>query len=391
MREPRTPSIPTTVEHSIEVGEQSKTIQGHEALRAMLAEIAESPELYRPSRFWDDLNQINQAMLDELGLENLKRTLAQNYFNWLITSRKDPQYLAIRKLWAKRPSLQPYLNRLEKPTLLTTLQPYLRKLKNPSVPLEAMGPELKIGASQLRAYKLFVGMLWEYSRQQDWSGIGERSIEPTVGNPIELYRRGKLISQDLANSIREYNVILSDQKDLAGSSKRVAELGAGYGRLGHVFLSDGMSKYCVFDIPPALFVSQWYLTAVHSKKRVFKFRHFAKFADIENELENCDIAFFTPNQMALFPDSYFEIFASISTLPEMASNQIDNYLRQAERLTSRYVYLKQWTHWKNPADGHTVSGETMRLSSEWIPVLDRDDAVQPQFFERLWRKGHVAA
>src|SRR4051812_47362268 len=155
MQEQRPPTSPTMAEHSIEVNEHSESIQGHEALHAMLAEIAESSELYRPSRFWDDLNQINQAMLDELGLENLKRTLAQNYFNWLITSRKDPQYLAVRKLWAKRPSLQPYLNRLEKPTLLTTLQPYLRKLKNPSVPLEAMGPEFKIGARQLRAYKLF--------------------------------------------------------------------------------------------------------------------------------------------------------------------------------------------------------------------------------------------
>ena len=71
----------------------------------MVVEVAGSPEIYRPSRFWVDLNEINQTMLDELGLENLKRTLAQNYFNWLVISKKDPQYMAARKLWAKRPSL----------------------------------------------------------------------------------------------------------------------------------------------------------------------------------------------------------------------------------------------------------------------------------------------
>ena len=91
--------------------------------------------------------------------------------------------------------------------------------------------------------------------------------------------------------------------------------------------------------------------------------------------------------MELFPDGYFDIFASISTLPEMAAGQIDNYLRQAERMTSRYVYLKQWLDWDNPADGHRVTRDSMRLRQNWIPVFDRKDAVQLKFFERLWRRG----
>ncbi len=360
-----------------------------DTLQAMVAEVAGSPEIYRPSRFWVDLNEINQTMLDELGLENLKRTLAQNYFNWLVISKKDPQYMAARKLWAKRPSLQPYLNRLETPSLLKTLQPYLGRLEKPSMPLASMGAEPTIGPRELRIYKLFVGMLWEYTMQHDWSGIGSRAIEPTVGNPIELFRRHKLISQDLANSIREYNAILSDARELAGAPKRVAELGAGYGRLGHVFLSDGVTKYFIFDIPPALFVSQWYLSAAHPGKKVFHFRHIDRFSDIAEELGQAEVSFFTPNQMELFPNGFFDVFASISTLPEMAVCQIDNYLRQAERLTKRYVYLKQWLDWENPADGHRVTRDSMKLGDQWVPVFDRQDAVQPLFFERLWRKAHA--
>ncbi len=355
-------------------------------MREMVGEVTASPPLYRPSKFWVDLNEINQTMLDELGLENLKRTIAQNYFNWLVISRQDPQYQAVRRLWKHRPTLRPYLNRLEEPKLLKTLQPYLGRLAEPSMSAAAMGTAPTIGPRELRIYKLFVGMLWEYSSQQDWSGIGRQTDEPTVGNPIELYRRGKLISQDLANSIREYNAILSDDRGLAGSFKRVAELGAGYGRLAHIFLSEGKTKYCIFDIPPALFVSQWYLSAAHPGKTVFRFRHFARFSDVATELERSDVAFFTPNQMAMFPEGYFDIFASISTLPEMAADQIDNYLRQAERLARRHVYLKQWLEWENPADGHRVTPDTMRLGEAWAPVFDRPDAVQPQFFERLWRR-----
>lgn len=356
-----------------------------ETLRAMVSETAESSELYRPSQFWKDLNQINQAMLDELGLQNLKRTLAQNYFNWLITSDKDPQYRSVRRHWMRHPTLQPYLNRLETPTLLQTLQPYLSKLENSSVPLAAMGPAPRIGARELKVYKLFVGMLWEYATQQDWSGIADRTYEPLVGNPIVLTRRGRLISQDLANSIREYNAILSDARELSHTPKRVAELGAGYGRLGHVFLCDNNSKYCIFDIPPALYASQWYLGTAHPGRKVFGFRKFRDFSEIADELEQSDVAFFTPNQIEFFPDGYFDVFASISTLPEMTAPQIENYLRQAERLAKRYVYLKQWLDWENPADGHRVTADTMQLGGGWTTVFDRKDAVQPQFFERLWR------
>ncbi len=353
----------------------------------MVGEVAASHELYRPSRFWKALNEINQAMIDELGLENLKRTLAQNYFNWLIISKSDPQYRAIRKHWLHRPSLQPYLNRLEVPALLKTLQPYLGRLQNPSMPVTSMGREPSIGRSELRTYKLFVGMLWEFAIQQDWSGIGEHAHEPTVGNPIELFRGDRLISQDLANSIREYNAILSDTKKLAGQDKRIAELGAGYGRLAHVFLSEGRTQYFIFDIPPALFVSQWYLAAVHPDKKIFRFRHFDSLDEVACELDEADVAFLTPNQMELFPPGYFDIFASISTLPEMAADQIANYLRHAQRLARKYVYLKQWIDWVNPADGYRVTADAMKLGNDWLPVFDRKDAVQPHFFERLWQRG----
>lgn len=360
--------------------------KAEDALRAMVAETAASSDLYRPSRFWKDLNQINQTMLDELGLDNLKRTLAQNYFNWLITNKRDPQYQAVRRLWVRHPTLQPYFNKFEMPSLLRTLQPYLNKLENSSVPLAAMGLEPRIGAREMRVYKLFVGMLWEYTLRQDWSKISDSTIEPLVGNPIGLFRRGKLISQDLANSIREYNAILSDCKELAQKPKRVAELGAGYGRLGHVFLSDNRTKYFIFDIPPALYVSQWYLSTAHPERKVFRFRRFENFSQVIDELDQCDMAFFTPNQIEHFPDGFFDIFASISTLPEMSTDQIENYLRQAQRLARKYVYLKQWLEWENPADNHRVSTDTMKLGPDWMPILDRRDAIQSLFFERLWRR-----
>jgi putative sugar O-methyltransferase len=359
----------------------------------MVVEVENGSALHRPSRFWQDLNEINRTMLGKHGLENFKRTVAQNYFNWMVISEKDPQYISARKLCTDVRRLKSELV-LEKPDLLRTVVGLEERADAPDLDIHKQWPVEdfpkamleKIGDPELEVYKLFVGMLWDYAVKQDWSGIEKRVVEPLPGNPIRLFLRDKLISQDLANSIREYNAILSDAKQLASSKKRVAELGAGYGRLAHVFLSDEHTQYFVFDIPPALYVSQWYLGAVHPDKKIFRFRHFEKIEDVIDELVACDMAFFTPNQIELFPEGFFDIFISISTLPEMTREQIDNYLRQAERVTGRYIYLKQWLNWENALDGHRVSPDTIKLSGSWARVFDRTDAIQAAFFERLWRR-----
>jgi|tagenome__1003787_1003787.scaffolds.fasta_scaffold15557540_1 hypothetical protein len=47
----------------------------------------------------------------------------------------------------------------------------------------------------------------------------------------------------------------------------------------------------VFDVPPALYLSQWYLTTLFPKRRAFRFRGFETFKEIDGELTEADIAF----------------------------------------------------------------------------------------------------
>jgi putative sugar O-methyltransferase len=340
------------------------------SLQAMLREVQEGPAIYRPSNFWNDLGAINRDMINELGLENFKRTVAQNYFNWLVISPRDVQFKSVLKAFFRRPNFQPLLNRMITPELLRT-----------TIKLED-----HIGARELYVYKLFVGMLWEVAARQDCSGLFGDIEEPVIGRPIEIRRRGRLISQDLANSMREYHAILSAEPVLARKRKRVAELGAGYGRLGHVFQQDGCSSYHIFDIPPALQVSQWYLSRLFPRRKIFAFRHFDSFEEVREEVSACDLAFFTPNQMEYFPAGYFDIFLSISTLPEMSTAQVRHYLRMLSKLTSRYVYFKQWSDWFNPADQVRYRKQDFDLDADWNLCLDRTDLIQPLFFERLWQK-----
>lgn len=334
---------------------------------AMVEELANASALYRPSRFWEYLGGLNEQMLSEHGLENLKRTVAQNYYNWLVVGTEDNQLRNVFRHWLSHPTLTPFLNSMAGLGFV-----------------KIQGALQRLGWKEEFLYKLFVGFLWELARDVDRTGLTDTLEEPLIGNPIRILRKGRRISQDLATSIREYSTMLEARPGLKNGPKLVAELGAGYGRLGYVLLQEPATRYFVFDIPPALAASQWYLTEVFGDQPIFRFRHIDSFAGVEAELSASRIAFFTPNQLELFPDRYFDVFASISTLPEMTAPQVRNYLQLMSRLTRQLVYLKQWKSWRNPRDEYTLPESDLQLTDGFARILRRDDAVQDAFFEAVW-------
>ena len=210
-------------------------------------------------------------------------------------------------------------------------------------------------------------------------------VEPNLGNPIRVWRKNRIITQDLANSIVEANM-MSGLLDGAGGSPRIAELGAGSGRLAHVFAATQQGTYHIFDIPPALLVSQWYLDRVLSGKRIFHFRHFDDFDEIRDELGSADVAFFTANQMTKFPPGYFDIVVSISTLPEARPDQVSLFLNLFQSLSKRYIYLKQWRSWRNPLDGTLLTIDDYCFETRWHLVMDEMDPINPLFFSRVWHR-----
>jgi putative sugar O-methyltransferase len=338
----------------------------------MVGEVNRSSALYRPSKYWEWVNRANLQMLSEHGLSSFKRTVSQNYFNWLVVHPRDNQFRGALRDWLAHPTLAPLLNRMDTPRLIRTMT--------------MTDAATRVSRWQLFVYKLFVGFLWEQSRRTDRTGLADAIEEPEVGEPIAIWRRGRRISQDLANSIREYSTVLEVDPGLRGAPKRVAELGAGYGRLAYLLLQDPGTRYCVFDIPPALYVSQWYLARIFGEQAVFRFRHLRDFSECRAAIERARVAFFTPNQIELFPDRFFDLFATISTLPEMTLEQAKNYLVQMRRTTSRYIYLKQWNDWENRNDAQRFSKADFDLGGDFECPLDRTDAVHDRFFEQVWRR-----
>jgi putative sugar O-methyltransferase len=335
----------------------------------MMTELQSADPLFLPSAFWRELNEDNRRMLVHEGLANFKRTISNNYFNWLITDHKSELFRHAFRQWLRRPDLLPLRTRLVETRHLRT---------------NTADGLMCLNTIQRHTYRLYVCFVWTIMEDLDRHNLRLKITEPQVGNPLPVMLGTKLLSQDLATSIMECNLIADLVQNLR--SPRVAELGAGYGRLAHVYANALPGQYFIFDIPPALSVAQWYLEQTLGAQRVFRFRRFDRFDDVRNELDRASVALFTSNQISKFPAHYFDVMVSISTLPEMRHDQVDFYLSEFERLSRGHIFLKQFTTWRNPNDGTELSRENYRFSSDWSLMLDRTDPVISEFFNRVWQR-----
>ncbi|MGA2321985.1 MAG: putative sugar O-methyltransferase [Solirubrobacteraceae bacterium] len=354
---------------SVEPATQRQAPESVEALiESMRRGLADAPAIYKPGEYWDELVAANLEMLRTEGIENLKRTVSNNYYNWLVTALNDSQLHRAIRGWLERPTLAPLVNHLE----------------TPATGLRVLNKEGSFALSRSSSwrYKFFVGAIWEVARREDRSGLTERLCEPAVGNPIRVRHRGRLISQDLANSIIELTFV--GRSGVVREGSRVAELGAGYGRLAYVYAEACPLTYCIFDIPPTLAVAQWYLTEVLGPERVVPYAPDGDFGAVEPRLKPGVVAFFTPDQMEMFPDGWFDCTQTISTLPEMPRPQAMHHLDLLSAKSGRAVFFKQWKELRNNADNSELAEPDYALPQPWHLAARRVDPVQPGFFNQLW-------
>lgn len=327
-----------------------------------------APAVYRPGRCWDQIISAHLEALGRDGIENFKRTLANNYFNWISTSPFDGLIRHAVASWVVNPTLGPLSNRFE----------------TPPTGLRDVGHPDSFSLSKFAGwrYKFFVGAVWEAARRADTFGLTKSLSEPTIGNPLSIWHRGRRISQDLANSIIELMFVAPSGVVRAGA--RIAELGAGYGRLAYVFAEAARLTYCIFDVPPALAVAQWYLTSVLGEDRVVPYDASNSFASVERRLVPGVVAFFTPDQIETFPDRWFDCVQTISTLPEMPGDQATHYLHLFSVKSAHAIFLKQWRAGNNAADSAVLEESDYRFEAPWQLVARRNDPIQPRFFNQLW-------
>lgn len=336
-------------------------------LEQMMQAMKGASPLYTPSAFWDELAERHVDELDSDGFGNFKRTLNMKYFNWSVLGIVRHQLTPVLKRWASKPNLSPFSAQFEDYG------------SNRGSKAKSFNP------ASAAIYKVYVAMLADLVETTDRLGLLDKISEPEVGNPFVISHRGRRVSQDLCNSIHEFYSSTA-AVDATRPGFRIAELGAGYGRLGQVYLSAlPNASYTIIDIPPALYVSQRYLTEVFPNEKVFKFREFKSFEEVRAEFESCRIRFLAAHQIELLPKDQFDLFVNISSLHEMTREQIENYLKQIDRLCRGNFYSKQWLVSRAKVNGFTLKNSEYPIPAKWTEIYHRQHPIQRMFFEALYR------
>lgn len=331
--------------------------QEEKILSSMFKELKKSPVLYQPSIFWDRLNKIHLEYLSKDGIDNFKRTINTRYFNWgtlgIIVHQLSPIF-----------------------------KEFLRGNIAPLI--DSKFEDKKLNFFEELMYRIYLASLFEYISRCDSLKILDNLEEPLIGNPFVVKYKSKLISQDLCNSVYEFYSMTQGANLTKGV--KVAELGAGYGRVGYVLLKQiPGSTYCVIDIPPALFIAQSYLSKVFPKEKIFKFRPFTSFKKVKKEFERSRIQILMPHQIELLPKRYFDLIFNISSLHEMTKEQIRNYIKQINRLCKGYFYTKQWRKSRTKDNMFIKEGE-YPIPRSWKVVNKRDrHPIQSMFFDALYK------
>lgn len=364
--------------------------QDRATIESMYAELKAAPPVYWPSKLWEFFNQVNMEQLRRGGMHFFKRSINQNYFNFIPYSPLDPQLRQLTMWWLRHPSLTPLRLKLVDPDQIEGTDRFVPvdlrmfTLSRGQSFISTLSKKIKIDFARGALVTLYRGLLatlWDFVRGHDRQGLVDALAEPRLGSPVVAYFRRRMISQDLAHSIMEFNSIIGELKP--ASKLWIAEVGAGYGRLAYVIAKQLDCRYVVIDIPPGLYVSQWYLSRLFPNKRVFKFRPFDKFEDVAEEFERSDIAFLCANQIEKLPSRYFDLTINISSLHELRPDQIDHMLAQIFRITNKYVYLKQYKEYVNPYDNIRIFEDSYKLAPGWAHRYYRDDPVDPRFFETV--------
>jgi len=149
----------------------------------------ESKSLYVPSRYWERHGAFHTALLERYGIENFKRTVSHDYQNWFMTDLHDPQVRQLFNKWPDHFAKEPWFNVMEVPDNVG--YQLSMNFEKPTNPLASL--------SQREFYRICVGLLWEYVARTDAANVLARLTESEIGNPYRIWRKGQLISSDLAH------------------------------------------------------------------------------------------------------------------------------------------------------------------------------------------------
>ncbi len=237
-----------------------------------------------------------------------------------------------------------------------------------------------------RFYKMFLWAYWQLIRKRDSLHLLHTLEEPRIGNPVTYDINGTVMSYDLLQSLDEFYTIYPRIKT-KHKHIIVAELGAGYGRLGYVSSKAiPKSTYIIVDLPGSLILSQYYLSRLFPRHKVLTYDASRRMKKFDRALlSKYKIVFLAPWQLTNIADESLDVFINIYSFQEMTMPQIENYFSLIDKKCKGIFYTKQYYDNENLKDQLRITKNDYPIRKHWKTIFERTSTVSQHVFESLYK------
>jgi len=302
-----------------------------ELLKLMLNDIEDAANIYKPTNYWQNYENIFLPELQVKGLKDFRRRK-----NSVLSSFGATDLLPLSRhinhliIWKKNHLALRIVNLLLKIKMLGKLYNYISRAIS------------GVGLQEIRL--LYYEIAKGYGERSRTKSISELEAS-TVGNPEDVFSiDGKLYTTSILNYYIQYaycNQFMDSNK-----ISTIMEIGSGSGKQIEVIkkLHPEICFY-IFDIPPQLYVCEQYLSAIFPES-VVSYTETRKMQSIP-ENSRGKIFIFGNWKLPEIKGLNYDLFINSASFQEMEPEVVLNYLTYVNRQTNKYIFLHELMEGKN--------------------------------------------
>jgi putative sugar O-methyltransferase len=235
-------------------------------------------------------------------------------------------------------------------------------------------------------YQDAVTVLYEHTLVKDHNDVLKKTQASGVGTSKVFKIDGKNVSWDYLLSVNTVITLAREIPALITGRHVVADLGAGWGRVGLVLKQfNPQIAYVIFDIPEALLLSQTYLPTTLPTEKCLNYEDHTNANIITRQelLEQAGLRFCGTHHLPKFEDKSIDVLINIASMQEMNQNTIKLYFDLIDH-KAQYFYTLQYNNVTKCNTGFKTN--TWPYPSTWNRIMHSDNIFYWQeYFESLFR------
>jgi len=361
-------------------------------LDQMMNDLKKAPEIYRPGNYWEYYRPKIYKYISKINLNNLRGDIIGPGTTASFGGGADIG------TYYEQSSLYPFSDLysfIDDSRLVKTYNRLINLLSSFNPYFGLLG--YRIGIAKKYFYdwvETARRTAYNYAELLDTENELEKIEDSKSGNPDLFFVKDRGYTLYFLAKFIEY-LYMKKYVDFS-KIKYIIELGSGFGMQAYILLKlYPHLKYCIMDIPPALYAGQQYLESIFPNE-VLKYNDINKNLINERSFDDYRIVCLGAWQIENIDKNLFDLFINSESFQEMEPHIVQNYLEKIIAINVKNIYLKnlEYGHHKAKAGKHGVLEQTTKdhykniLSSNGYDLINEGKAITYWGETAYWQSLH---